>query len=64
MTEQLDKLRRLAEGALRTIDRREGELPKADHSRQKAWWQGYRQCVDDVEDVVRKHQPHEEGKAV
>jgi hypothetical protein len=61
MTEQLSRLRKLAEGALRTIDHRESESPKQDHSRQKAWWQGYRQCIDDVEDFVNKH--HEEGTA-
>jgi hypothetical protein len=59
MSEQLGKLRKVAEGALRTIDRRECEVPKADHSRQKAWWQGYRQCIDDVEDFVNKHHEKE-----
>lgn len=60
----MDKLRKMAEGALHAVDRNEREDPKKDHSRQRSWWQGYRQCLDDVEDVVRKHQHHEEGTAV
>jgi hypothetical protein len=54
----LDKLRKVAEGALRAVDRNEKETPKRDHERQRAWWQGYRQCIEDVEDYFTKH--HEE----
>ena len=67
MAEPLDlnhymaKLRTMAEGALRSVERHCEEDPKKDHDRQRAWWQGYRQCLDDVEDVVKKHQHHEEG---
>jgi hypothetical protein len=58
----LSKLRRMADGALRSIDRRDREDPKHSNERQRSWWQGYRQCLDDVEDVVNKHLHNEEGK--
>lgn len=61
----MDKLRKLADGALRSIERNAQDDPKTDHSRQRAWWQGYRQCLDDVEDFIRKTvdepQTHEKG---
>lgn len=65
LKEYLGKLRKMAEGALRSVDRNTAEDPKGrDHEKQRAWWQGYRQCLDDVEDVVQKHLTHEkEGTA-
>jgi hypothetical protein len=56
MTEYLGKLRKLADGALSSIDRAEQEEPRRDTSRQKSWWQGYRQSLDDIEDFISKQQ--------
>ena len=72
LDEYLGKLRTMADGALTTIERREEEgipkhqeegIPKHlagdfDSGRQKAWWQGYRQCLDDV-----RHHHEEEGNS-
>jgi len=56
----MNKLRRMANNALHTIERNDKEEGTKNRDRQRSWWQGYRQCLDDVEDVVRQHD-HEEG---
>jgi hypothetical protein len=58
--EYLGKLRKMADGALASIDRNAVEEPHRNNERQKSWWQGYRQCLDDVEDFLQKH-PRGEG---
>lgn len=58
LSEYVDKLRTLAEGALRTIDeKRVKEVQKpifTDHERQRNWWDGYYQAILDVTAEMEK----------
>jgi hypothetical protein len=50
--DHLHKLGRIADGALRTIEQRKSSPHP---SRNHAFWDGYRQCAEDIEDFARKH---------